>query len=204
MKIRYDSFGSMNNNCCLIIDEVTNKSALVDCTEYSSKMIELIGDTDLEYILLTHGHFDHIVGAKDVKAKYGAKVVISKEDEPMLNSSKLSLAAFCGAVQNKVDADIVIANGDVIKLGEIEINAVSTPGHTAGSMCYIAGNSIFAGDTLFRCSCGRTDFPSGSPRDMQESLNKLANLNGDYNVYTGHDALTTLDYEREYNPYIKL
>lgn len=203
MKVISEKFGSMDNNCSLIIDEKTNQSALVDCNEFSQKMIDMIGDTDLKYILLTHGHFDHIIGVKGVKEKYGAQVVISKEDEPMLNSSKLSLAAFCNAPQNNVDADIIVKDGDEITLGEIKIKVMATPGHTSGSVCYIAENCIFSGDTLFYCSCGRTDFPSGSPEQMMSSLQKLKALDGDYKVYTGHNNLTTLDFERKNNPYMK-
>lgn len=203
MKVISEKFGSMDNNCSLIIDEKTNQSALVDCNEFSQKMIDMIGDTDLKYILLTHGHFDHIIGAKSVKEKYGAQVVISKEDEPMLNSSKLSLAVFCNAPQNNVDADIIVKDGDEITLGEIKIKVMATPGHTSGSVCYIAENCIFSGDTLFYCSCGRTDFPSGSHEQMMSSLQKLKALDGDYKVYTGHNNLTTLDFERKNNPYMK-
>lgn len=203
MKVISEKFGSMDNNCSLIIDEKTNQSALVDCNEFSQKMIDMIGDTDLKYILLTHGHFDHIIGVKSVKEKYGAQVVISKEDEPMLNSAKLSLAVFCNAPQNNVDADIIVKDGDEITLGETKIKVMATPGHTSGSVCYIAENCIFSGDTLFYCSCGRTDFPSGSPEQMMSSLQKLKALDGDYKVYTGHNNLTTLDFERKNNPYMK-
>lgn len=203
MKVISEKFGSMDNNCSLIIDEKTNQSALVDCNEFSQKMIDMIGDTDLKYILLTHGHFDHIIGVKSVKEKYGAQVVISKEDEPMLNSSKLSLAVFCNAPQNNVDADIIVKDGDEITLGEIKIKVMATPGHTSGSVCYIAENCIFSGDTLFYCSCGRTDFPSGSHEQMMTSLQKLKALDGDYKVYTGHNNLTTLDFERKNNPDMK-
>ena len=203
MKVISEKFGSMDNNCSLIIDEKTNQSALVDCNEFSQKMIDMIGDTDLKYILLTHGHFDHIIGAKSVQEKYGAQVVISKEDEPMLNSSKLSLAVFCNAPQNNVDADIIVKDGDEITLGETKIKVMATPGHTSGSVCYIAENCIFSGDTLFYCSCGRTDFPSGSHEQMMSSLQKLKALDGDYKVYTGHNNLTTLDFERKNNPYMK-
>ena len=203
MKVISEKFGSMDNNCSLIIDEKTNQSALVDCNEFSQKMIDMIGDTDLKYILLTHGHFDHIIGSRDTKAKYGAKVVISSEDEPMLSSSKLSLAAFCNAPQNDVEADIIVSDGDEITLGDTVIKVMSTPGHTLGSVCYIAENCIFSGDTLFYCSCGRTDFPSGSPEQMMSSLQKLKALDGDYKVYTGHNNLTTLEFERKNNPYMK-
>ncbi len=203
MNVISEKFGSMDNNCCLIIDEKTNQSALVDCTEFSQKMIDMIGDTDLRYILLTHGHFDHIIGAKSVKEKYGVKVVISKADEPMLSSAKLSLAAFCNAPQNNIEADVIVEDGDEITLGETKIKVMATPGHTSGSVCYIAEDCIFSGDTLFCCSCGRTDFPSGSSDEMMLSLQKLKALDGDYKVYTGHNDLTTLDFERKNNPYMK-
>ncbi|MDE7124306.1 MAG: MBL fold metallo-hydrolase, partial [Eubacterium sp.] len=101
-------FGQLENNCYLLTDDASGKSALVDCTEASDKMIEFIGNANLEYILLTHGHFDHIGGVKEIKEKYGANVVISNEDAGMLSSSKLSLAAFCGGVQNNAEPDILV------------------------------------------------------------------------------------------------
>ena len=204
MIIKQQHFGSINNNCYLITDETSGKSALVDCTEATDKMFDFIGDADLEYILLTHGHFDHIIGAKAVKEKYGAKVVISALDEPMLSSGKLSLASFMGAEQNNVKSDIVVSDGDVIHLGSLEIKVISTPGHTKGSVCYSVENALFSGDTLFYMSCGRTDFPSGSSDEMLASLKKLKNLDGNYTVYTGHDNITDLDFERKNNPYMKL
>lgn len=195
--------GEIANNCYLITDAETNKSALVDCTEASPKMLDFIGNADLEYILLTHGHFDHIGGVKEIKEKFGAKVVISSQDEPMLSSGKLSLAAFCGGVQNNTSADILVKDGDVIELGKTSIKVMATPGHTKGGVCYIADDCIFTGDTLFFCSCGRTDFPGGSFDEIKQSLNKLARLKGNYKLYPGHDRVSTLDFERENNPYIR-
>lgn len=195
--------GEIANNCYLITDAETNKSALVDCTEASAKMLDFIGNADLEYILLTHGHFDHIGGVKEIKEKFGAKVVISGQDEPMLSSGKLSLAAFCGGVQNNTSADILVKDGDVIELGKTSIKVMATPGHTKGGVCYIADDCIFTGDTLFFCSCGRTDFPGGSFDEIKQSLNKLARLKGNYKLYPGHDRVSTLDFERENNPYIR-
>lgn len=195
--------GEIANNCYLITDAETNKSALVDCTEASAKMLDFIGNADLEYILLTHGHFDHIGGVKEIKEKFGAKVVISSQDEPMLSSGKLSLAAFCGGVQNNTSADVLVEDGDVIELGKTSIKVMATPGHTKGGVCYIADDCIFTGDTLFFCSCGRTDFPGGSFDEIKQSLNKLARLQGNYKLYPGHDRVSTLDFERENNPYIR-
>ena len=204
MIVKNATFGSIQNNCYLVVDEKTNSSALVDCTECSQKMLDFIGDTDLKYIFLTHGHFDHITGVKGVKEKYGAQVVISNEDAPMLLSAKLSLAAFCGGEQNVVEPDILVSDGDVVKLNDIEFKVISTPGHTKGCVCYLVGDYIFTGDTLFFCSCGRTDFPGGSPQEIIASLKKIAALDGDLKVMPGHDRLSNLNFERENNPYMKM
>lgn len=202
LSVKCEIFGRLDNNCYLITDEISGKSALVDCTEDSAKMLEFIKNTDLEYILLTHGHFDHIGGVKGIQDRTGAKVVISNEDEAMLGSGKLSLAAFCGEVHNNTAADITVADGDVITLGESKITVMSTPGHTKGGVCYICDDKLFSGDTLFYCSCGRTDFPGGSSSEILESLKKLAALDGDYTVYAGHDSQSSLDFERKNNPYM--
>ena len=204
MKVSYKVFGDLDNNCYLLLDETTNKSALIDCTVADDRMRELIGDTELQYILLTHGHFDHIGGVRDIKKEYGCKVVISSVDAPMLSSGKASLAAFCGAEQNDTEPDITVQDGDEIEVGTLKIKVLSTPGHTSGSVCYVVGDALFSGDTLFYCSCGRTDFPTGSSDDMIKSLKKLASLDGNYKVYTGHNQLSDLDFERKYNPYMNL
>lgn len=202
LNVKCGVFGSLANNCYLITDEQSGKSALVDCTEYSEKMRDFIGDADLEYILLTHGHFDHIGGVKGVKASTDAKVIIAAEDEAMLSSGKYSLAAFCGAEQNDTSADIIVDDGDEFLLGESKIRVMKTQGHTDGGVCYICDDKIFSGDTLFFCSCGRTDFPTGSSEKMLKSLKRLAALEGDYIVYPGHDRQSTLEFERTNNPYM--
>lgn len=203
MKIKSATFGGLQNNCYLITDEISGLSALVDCTEYSEKMKNFIGDAKLEYILLTHGHFDHIGGVKEVKEAYGAKVVIGREDAEMLSSSRRSLAAFSFIHQENTTPDIIVDDGDVITLGSTKLKVLHTPGHTPGGVCYVGDGEIFSGDTLFFCSCGRTDFPGGSSRQIMESLKKIAALNGNLTVYPGHDRFSTLDFEREHNPYMK-
>lgn len=202
LKVKCAVFGRLDNNCYLITDEKSGESALIDCTEDSEKMREFIGDADLKYILLTHGHFDHIGGVQGIKEMTGAKSVISEEDAPMLGSGRLSLAAFCGEHQINSSADIMVADGDVITLGESEIRVMLTSGHTKGGVCYICDDKLFTGDTLFYCSCGRTDFPGGSGIEIIASLKRLADLDGEYTVYPGHDRQSSLDFERKNNPYM--
>ena len=98
---------------------------------------------------------------------------------------------------------MIVGDGDTITLGESTIRVISTPGHTKGGLCYICDDKIFTGDTLFFCSCGRTDFPGGSSAEILKSLKKIADLKGNLKVYPGHDRVSTLDFERANNPYMK-
>ena len=203
INVKSIQLGELGNNCYLITDEATGSSALVDCTDASQKMLDFIGDADLKYILLTHGHFDHIGGVAEIKQKYGAKVTISEEDSGMLTSGKASLAAFCGINQQNSSADVIVGEGSEIILGKTKISVISTPGHTKGGVCYIADDCIFTGDTLFFCSCGRTDFPGGSAKEIMQSLKRLSKLDSSLKVYPGHERFSTIGFEKQNNPYMR-
>ena len=203
INVKSVKLGELDNNFYLITDESTGEAALVDCTDASQKMLDFIGNANLKYILLTHGHFDHIGGVPEIKEKFGAKVVISEADSEMLSSGKASLAAFCGINQQNISADILVAEGSEIMLGETKISVIATPGHTKGGVCYLADDCIFTGDTLFFCSCGRTDFPGGSAKEIMQSLKRLSALDSDLKVYPGHDRFSTIGFEKQNNPYMR-
>ena len=203
INVKSVKLGELDNSCYLITDESTGEAALVDCTDASQKMLDFIGNANLKYILLTHGHFDHIGGVPEIKEKFGAKVVISEADSEMLSSGKASLAAFCGINQQNTSADILVAEGSEIMLGKTKISVIATPGHTKGGVCYLADDCIFTGDTLFFCSCGRTDFPGGSAKEIMQSLKRLSALDSALKVYPGHDRFSTIGFEKQNNPYMR-
>lgn len=179
---------------------------LVDPGEFTSELEEFAkkNSSDIKYILLTHMHFDHIRAVAQVKEICPkAKIVIHTLDADGLSDSVLSLAYLFGFEQEKVKADILCNDKDVLKLGSTEIKVIHTPGHTQGGVCYMAENVIFTGDTVFEGSIGRTDFPGGSFEVLAESLEKIKDINGDFTLYPGHGNCTTLDKERLFNPYMR-
>lgn len=212
IKVETFPVGYLATNCYIVTDESTNRRAVVDPGYKNAelvKRIEALGKDSFDYILLTHGHFDHIWFAEEIKALTGAKVVISKEDAPFLDDGMLNLSSTFGMLTfdfPKIYADITLENGDKFNLGETEISFMLTPGHTVGSGCFISFSDsvVFSGDTLFKLSMGRTDFATGDPVKMLDSLKKLGELKGDFTVYPGHGEATTLEFERKNNPYVSV
>lgn len=201
----------MNNgfttNTYIVTDDETGDTAVVDPSLPEESLMEELSGKNVKYILLTHGHFDHICGAKMVKEKTGAKVVIHKDDEVMLHDvEKNEFAINClGYEFPEVDADILTADGTEIMLGNSKITVMHTPGHSMGGVCYLFKEDLvmFSGDTLFRLCAGRTDLYGGNGRQELRSLSNIGELEGNYKVYPGHEEETTLDYERENNRYIR-
>lgn len=192
--------GYVDSNVFIITDLRTNQSAVVDPDFQNVKIDEVVKNFDVKLILLTHAHFDHIASADKLRELTNAPIMIHEGDFDSCCDKSFNLSSLFGSLVS-FNADKSLVDGEVIKLGESEIKVFHTPGHTKGSSCFIIGDDMISGDMFFNYSIGRTDFPGGSVYEMKNSIEKLKNLEVDYNVYPGHGTSTTLYFEKENNPY---
>ena len=197
--------GDIYTNTYLVKDTDTSLLAVVDPACDSSELVDAINAQGgkLEYILLTHGHFDHIGGVKALLEHFSPKICISKDELQLLNTPQLNGSAWHNLHIDEIKVDNYLNDNEQFYLGNTKIRFISTPGHTGGSGCYIIDDCIFSGDTLFCQSIGRTDFPTSSISAMRASLDKLKAIESEYVVYPGHDISTTLQNEKKYNPYMR-
>ncbi len=202
MKLDSLAVGLIGTNCYLLYDETAgNAAAIVDPGGSADQILAKIkqDNLDVKMILLTHGHFDHVLGVQDILAAHpDLPVYITEADYPEARDG-----GQFGYSMGEVASVRFYDEGDTVELGNLKIDVLRTPGHTPGSVTLRVEDVLLTGDTLFCGSCGRTDFPGGSFGDMQRSLKRLADLPGDYRVYPGHESSTTLDYERKYNPFMQ-
>ncbi len=184
------------SNCYMIVSE--GKGAVIDPSVPLSEF-NIPVNIIIEKVLLTHGHFDHILALESF-VSLGAEVYVHKNDALMLSDGRLNASTLFGLPEVRCDVSAVLVNdGDVIPLGNESIKVFHTPGHTEGSVCFICGDVMFSGDTLFRRGIGRCDLPSGDYIKMRRSLARISEISQNLKVYPGHDALTTLDMERKHN-----
>lgn len=184
----------------------TEKTAIVIDPGYKrDSILTFLNDNEDKerLILLTHGHFDHIGGADYLRRKTGVKIGIGALDVPALSDDVLNCAVNFKRKLEPFTADFEYLDGDVIKVGDIELKVISTPGHTVGGVSFLCGNNLFSGDTLFKTSVGRTDFEGGNFEELEKSIKKLYTLPDETVIYAGHGESSTIGFEKKYNPFVR-
>ncbi len=201
MEITTVVVGELQVNCYIISED--NDAILIDPGDDYTKIKNALNGKKVHAVLLTHGHFDHTGAVGDFQ-KEGARVYASVNDARMLKDGYTSLAQPFGFPFKPIDADVTVKDEDVLEFFGIKFKVIETPGHTQGSICYMMGDILFSGDTLFMSSIGRTDFPGGSFEIIEKSIReKIYTLKGDTIVYPGHGGATTVEDEKHSNPFVR-
>jgi len=197
--------GELETNCYILGDEKTREGIVIDpggdfkLIEKALKELNL----DIKYIVLTHGHSDHIVVLSELKKKTGAQILIHKEDSEMLSNPEKNLSVFSYTPFSAPGADRLLKDKDKIRIGKIELEVLHTPGHTEGSISLLTDKVIFTGDLIFCGSVGRTDLPGGSYQRLLRSIqDKILDKTDDTVIYPGHGPATSVGEERRNNPFL--
>lgn len=207
-RIKVNAGGMMGINCYIIQDEETKETMIIDPGGSFSKIEEMLNviNANVKYILLTHCHGDHIGAVKQVKEKYGGKILIHRFDKDGLQDTNINLSSHIGIGDVTVQEDARLDDGDILHVGELEFKVIYTPGHTIGSICLYCEKEklLFSGDTLFRGSWGRTDLPTSSLEEIMNSIvNRLMKLPEDTIVYPGHRKINNYKRGRTNIPRVK-
>lgn len=200
--------GPVQANNYLFCDDKFKEAVLIDCSAYIPRLIKHVKENGLnvKYILLTHGHFDHILGVNRMKKELKTKVYIHKNDLKLAQGMLEFMQAY-NVPTDECENPIIDGTLDELEnpmVGENPIKIIETPGHTKGSVSYLITNHLFCGDTIFRKSIGRTDLPGGNFEEIKHSVKEvLFKLDGSTSVYTGHGEFTTIGYEKQFNTILK-
>ncbi len=198
--------GPIMANCYILGCEDTKSAAVIDPGDDADRILMKLAEDNLklQYVINTHGHFDHVGGNARLKEASGADLVIHKADEPLLSQLGRAAASFGLSAENSPGPDRTVEEGDVLSFGDISLKVLHTPGHSPGGISLLGEKMVFVGDTLFAGSIGRTDLPGGDYNTLISSIKtKLLVLEDDTTVYTGHGPATTIGQERRINPFLR-
>ncbi len=198
--------GKLQSNCYIIYLKESKKALIIDPGEQGPTIVKTIKELNLKpsWIILTHGHGDHIGAIGFMKDQFDLKIAIHRDEELMLSDARANLSGIFGEPVLAPPADKLLDDGDEIDFEGLTIKVLHTPGHSPGSVSFLLDNHLFTGDALFKDTVGRTDLPGGSHVKLTQSIrDKILVLNDDIIVYPGHGPTTTVGEERRNNPYLQ-
>ena len=205
MNIQKIVVGQLDVNCYIISDDSSSEALIIDPGDEPEKIIEFIDATGLQpkYILFTHAHYDHVCAAKELHDRYNAVIVMHEQEKTTYRRTAQLCISWGYDPEDFPGPERIVKDNDTISVGKISFKVIHTPGHTPGSICILAENTLFSGDTLFKGSVGRTDLPGGDFRLLSESLKKLTLLPPQTRVLCGHESETSIAEEMRDNPFLK-
>jgi glyoxylase-like metal-dependent hydrolase (beta-lactamase superfamily II) len=204
IKVKKVKTGIIGENCYIVYDSDTKRTAIIDPGEDPDEIINTIDSENLkpDIIINTHGHYDHIAGDDKIRLRYRIPLAVHKDDSEMLADPQKNGSLIWGLSVTVKDPEILLEDNQKIKQSFINFKVLSTPGHSKGSICLLFDSYLFTGDTLFAGTAGRTDLFGGNTEELLISLEKIKKLDPSTIVYPGHESMTTIANELRHNPFL--